>query len=80
MGPSMGPICTLLLLTVLKHIDIYLDVNILQAILTAKYRISTALIKEKPVSSPMVPPMVDNMSVNLSALSFVILSKVGVSK
>ena len=64
----------------MKHIDIYLDVNILQAILTAKYRISTALIKEKPVSSPMVPPMVDNMSVNLSALSFVILSKVGVSK
>ena len=64
----------------MKHIDIYLDVNILQAILTAKYRISTALIKEKPVSSPMVPPMVDNMSANLSALSFVILSKVGVSK
>ena len=31
---------------------------------------------ENPVSSPMVPPIADNMSTNLAALSFVILSKV----
>ena len=35
---------------------------------------------EKPVSSPMVPPMADNMSTNFAALSFVTLVNVGVSK
>ena len=35
---------------------------------------------ENPVRSPMVPPIADNMSTNFAALSFVILSKVGVSK
>ena len=35
---------------------------------------------EKPVSSPMVPPIADKISTNFAALSFVTLSKVGVSK
>ena len=35
---------------------------------------------ENPVSSPMVPPIVDNMSSNFAALSLVILSNDGVSK
>ena len=35
---------------------------------------------ENPVRSPMVPPIADNMSTNFAALSFFILSKVGVSK
>ena len=35
---------------------------------------------EKPVRSPIVPPIADNMSTNFAALSLVILSKVGVSK
>ena len=35
---------------------------------------------EKPVRRPMVPPIADNMSTNFAALSFVILSNVGVSK
>ena len=30
------------------------------AILTAKYRISTALMMEKPVRSPIVPPTADS--------------------
>ena len=44
-----------------------------------KYRISTPLIMENPVRSPMVPPIAD-ISTNFAALSFVILSNVGVSK
>ena len=35
---------------------------------------------EKPVRSPMVPPIADNMSTNFADLSLVILSNVGVSK
>ena len=35
---------------------------------------------ENPVRSPMVPPIADNMSTNFAALSFVILSNVGVWK
>ena len=35
---------------------------------------------ENPVRSPMVPPIADNISTNFAALSFLILSKVGVSK
>ena len=50
------------------------------SILKQKYSISTALIREKPVRRPMVPPIADNMSTNLAALSLVILSNVGVSK
>ena len=53
---------------------------IFQIILVAKYPISTALIIENPVRSPMVPPIADNMSVNFAALSFVIVLNVGVSK
>ena len=34
---------------------------------------------ENPVSSPMVPPIADNMSTNFAALSLVMRSKVGVS-
>ena len=45
-----------------------------------KYTISTPLMIENPVRSPMVPPIADNISVNLAALSFVILSNVGESK
>ena len=45
-----------------------------------KYKISTALIIENPVRSPIVPPIADKISVNFAALSFVTLSKVGVSK
>ena len=48
--------------------------------LTAKYMISTPLIIENPESRPMVPPIADNMSTNLAALSLVILSKVVASK
>ena len=42
--------------------------------------ISTPLIMENPVKSPIVPPIADNMSTNFAALSFSILSNVGVSK
>ena len=49
-------------------------------ILNMKYIISTALINENPVRRPIVPPMADNLSTNFAALSFVTLSKVGVSK
>ena len=48
--------------------------------LTVKYMISTPLIKENPERRPMVPPIDDNMSTNLAALSLVILSKVVASK
>ena len=48
--------------------------------LMTKKTISTALMMEKPVRSPMVPPIADNMSTNFAALSLVILSNVGVSK
>ena len=51
-----------------------------QIIFATKYRISTPLIMENPVRSPMVPPIADNMSTNFAALSLVILSNVGVSK
>ena len=33
---------------------------------------------ENPVKSPIVPPIADNISTNLAALSLVILPKVGV--
>ena len=36
--------------------------------------ISTPLIRENPVSRPNVPPIADNMSTNLAAVSFVISS------
>ena len=42
--------------------------------------ISTPLIIENPVRSPMVPPIADNISTNFADLSMVILSNVGVSK
>ena len=54
--------------------------QIFLAILIAKYPISTALMTENPVRSPMVPPIADNMSTNFAALSFVTLVNVGVSK
>ena len=49
-------------------------------ILTEKYKISTPLMMENPVRSPMVPPMTDNLSTNVADLSFVILSNVVASK
>ena len=48
--------------------------------LAEKYKISTALMMENPVRSPMVPPIADNISTNFAARSLVILSNVGVSK
>ena len=58
-----------------------LDFPILfEKILIAKKIISTPLIIENPVRSPMVPPIADILSTNLAALSFVTLSNVGVSK
>ena len=39
------------------------------AILRAKYMISTPLMIENPVRSPIVPPIADNMSTNLAFLS-----------
>ena len=35
---------------------------------------------ENPVRSPMVPPIAESISTNFAALSFLILSNVGVSK
>ena len=49
-------------------------------LLKMKYRISMALITENPVKSPMVPPIAEIQSTNFILLSFLILSKVGVSK
>ena len=40
--------------------------------------ISTPLMREKPVRSPMVPPIADSWSTNLAARSFLIISKVEV--
>ncbi len=37
-------------------------------------------MKENPVRSPMVPPIADNLSMNLAALSLVILSNDVASK
>ena len=45
-----------------------------------KQSISTALITENPVRSPIVPPTAEMMSPAFILLSFVILSNVGVSK
>ena len=61
-------------------IKTYLFSITLYTIFIKKYTISTALINENPVRRPIVPPTADNMSVNFAALSFLILSKVGVSK
>ena len=38
-----------------------------------------ALMIENPVRNPIVPPIADSMSTNVSALSLVTLSNVGVS-
>ena len=42
--------------------------------------ISTALIIENPVRSPIVPPIAEKISTIFAALSMVIMSNVGVSK
>ena len=52
----------------------------LKMILKPKYNISTALTIENPVKSPMNPPIAERISSGFAALSFVILSNVGVSK
>ena len=54
--------------------------SLFKIIFPAKYKISTPLMMENPVSSPIVPPIVDNISSNFAALSLVILSNVEVSK
>ena len=48
-------------------------------IFTMKYIISTALMIENPVRSPIVPPMAESMSTGLADLSIVTLSNTGVS-
>ena len=48
-------------------------------ILTAKYAISTPLMIENPVKSPIVPPIAESLSCHLAAWSLVTLSKVDVS-
>ena len=53
---------------------------VVKIIFPRKYKISTPLMMENPVRSPMVPPIADNMSTNFAALSLVIMSNVGVSK
>ena len=50
-----------------------------QIILTIKYPISTPLMMENPVKSPMVPPIADSFSCHFAALSLVMMSNVGVS-
>ena len=45
-----------------------------------KYKISTRLIIENPLRSPIVPPIDDNLVPKLAFSSFVILSYVGVAK
>ena len=65
------------------HIDLFilfLDLQMFPMLLKMKYRISIALITENPVKSPMVPPTAEIQSAIFILLSFVILSKVGVSK
>ena len=47
----------------------YFPANMFLMILTPKYIISTALMREKPVRSPMVPPIADSWSTNLAARS-----------
>jgi hypothetical protein len=54
--------------------------NNLTAIFTPKYIISTPLMIENPVNSPMVPPIADNLSSKFAFSSFVIRSNVGVPK
>ena len=48
----------------------YLATNIFLRISAMKYIISTPLMREKPVRSPMVPPMADSLSTNLAARSY----------
>ena len=45
-----------------------------------KYPISTPLMMENPVKSPIVPPIAESLSTNFADVSFVIRSNVGVSK
>ena len=52
----------------------------LNVILKVKYNISTALMIEKPVRSPIIPPIADSISTNFADLSLVMRSNVGVSK
>ena len=54
--------------------------NIVKINLKIKYKISTPLMIENPVSSPIVPPMAESLSTNFADVSLVILSNVGVSK
>ena len=47
-----------------------------QIIFNPKKIISTALMKENPVRSPIVPPIAESISTSFAALSFSILSNV----
>ena len=58
----------------------FLDLQIQLMLLRTKYRISMALITEKPVNRPIVPPTAEIQSAIFILVSFLILSKVGVSK
>ena len=87
-GGGKNPICINIKHQI--HIDILNNTNkiiyctvffiLCKTIFVAKKIISTPLMMENPVRSPMVPPIADNMSTNFAALSLVILSNVGVSK
>ena len=52
----------------------------LMIILTAKYEISTPLIMENPVNSPIVPPTAASLVSKFAFSSLVILSNIEVSK
>ena len=46
-------------------------------IFKVKYKISTAVIIENPVRSPIVPPIAESISTNLAARSLVMIEKTG---
>ena len=49
-------------------------------IFKVKYKISTGVIIENPVRSPIVPPIAESISTDLAAASLVTLSKTGARK
>ena len=58
----------------------FFDITKLYKIFATKYAISTPLMMENPVRSPIVPPIAESMSTNFAARSLVILSNDGVLK
>ena len=68
---SENPLCS----NIYAHFSVCLKGTLFMTRLTRKKRISTALITENPVSSPMVPPIRLNWASNLSFLSLKIWRK-----